>query len=270
MLLLTGSYQRITRVLTFLVVSMSLAFLVNAFLSTPDWAAMIEGFVPTISEGNIITTVALVGTTVVPYNLFLHSSLVTQRWKDISGLKYARIDTCIAVIIGGLVSMAIVVTGVKGQSLQVTQAADLALGLEPLMGAYAKYFMAFGLFAAGLTSAMTAPLAGALVIAGCFGWSTALHSRSMKWSVSLILGLGLLFSLLGIKPVQLITIAQLANGILLPLLSAYVIWIINKKSLMGRHTNSLTVNVLTWVVWLITLGLGWLSIYKVLGSNWLI
>jgi manganese transport protein len=265
LLLLSGSYKAITKILTLLVILMSLAFLLSAFMVKPVILDLLKGMVPVINPKNIITIVALIGTTVVPYNLFLHSSLVTEKWKNIQDLKYVRFDTMLAVILGGIVSMAIVITGAAGSAMDVSNATDLAKGLEPLMGAASKYFIAFGLFAAGITSAVTAPLAGSLVITGCFGWSTKINGKPMRWSIVLILGLGLIFASFGIRPVQLITIAQLANGVLLPLLSGYVIWLVNKKSLMGEHRNSRLLNLLSVVVWLITLLLGALSVMKVFG-----
>jgi manganese transport protein len=263
LLLLSGSYKVITKFLTFLVILMSLAFLLSAFMVKPAMADLLNGMVPQINPENIISIVALIGTTVVPYNLFLHSSLVIEKWKNFQDLKYVRFDTLLAVVLGGIVSMAIVITGAAGSAYEVSDATDLALGLEPLMGSWAKYFIAFGLFAAGITSAVTAPLAGSLVITGCFGWSSKINGKPMRMSIMIILGLGLIFASLGIKPIQLITIAQLANGILLPLLSAYVIWLVNKKSLMGEHRNSLWLNLLSLIVWLITLLLGGLSVMKV-------
>jgi manganese transport protein len=263
LLLLSGSYKVITKFLTFLVILMSLAFLLSAFMVKPAMADLLNGMVPQINPENIISIVALIGTTVVPYNLFLHSSLVIEKWKNFQDLKYVRFDTLLAVVLGGIVSMAIVITGAAGSAYEVSDATDLALGLEPLMGSWAKYFIAFGLFAAGITSAVTAPLAGSLVITGCFGWSSKINGKPMRISIMIILGLGLIFASLGIKPIQLITIAQLANGILLPLLSAYVIWLVNKKSLMGEHRNSLWLNLLSLIVWLITLLLGGLSVMKV-------
>lgn len=264
-LLYSGSYKLITRILTLLVILMSLAFLLSAIMVKPPLLDLLKGMVPTIQTDNILTIVALIGTTVVPYNLFLHSSLVIEKWKSIEDLKFVRFDTFLSVVMGGVVSMAIVITGAAGSALEVSSASDLAKGLEPLMGSMAKYFIGFGLFAAGITSAVTAPLAGSLVITGCFGWSTDISEKPMRWSIGLILGLGLFFASLGIRPVQLITIAQLANGILLPLLSGYVIWLVNKKSIMGDFKNTIFMNVLSLIVWLITLLLGALSIMKVLG-----
>lgn len=264
-LLYSGSYKLITRALTFLVILMSMAFLLSAMMVRPSVLDLIKGMVPTINTDNILTIVALIGTTVVPYNLFLHSSLVIEKWKSIKDLKFVRFDTFLSVVLGGVVSMAIVIAGAAGSALEVSSASDLAKGLEPLMGSMAKYFIGFGLFAAGITSAVTAPLAGSLVITGCFGWTSNISGKPMRWSIGLILGLGLIFASLGIRPVQLITIAQLANGILLPLLSGYVIWLVNKKSIMGDFKNTIFMNVLSLMVWLITLLLGVLSVMKVLG-----
>lgn len=264
LLLFSGSYTFITKALTGLVVLMSLAFISSALMVQPSWGLLFEGLVPSVRSETIITTVALIGTTVVPYNLFLHSGLVAKRWQKVADLRYVRVDTLVSVVLGGLVSMAIVITAHAGAAYEVATAADLARGLEPLLGGvWAKYFISFGLFAAGITSAITAPLAGAFVISGCFGWSTDLSSWSMRASILLILGLGLVFASLGIRPVQLITMAQLANGVLLPLLSAYVIWLANQKSLMGNFINSLKMNLLGIFIWLITLILGTLSILKV-------
>ncbi len=262
-LLLTGSYKTISNYLTGLVILMSIAFLGTAIWSKPDLQDLMYGFSPKVNTENIFTIVALIGTTVVPYNLFLHSSLVSQKWKSVQDLKYIRVDTMIAVVLGGLVSMAIIITAKAGSAIEVKSAVDLAIGLEPMMGKMAKYFMAFGLFAAGITSAITAPLAGSLVVAGSFGLSTDLKSLPMRISIIGILGLGLVFSSFGIKPIQLILFAQLANGVLLPLLSGYILWLVNKKSVMGLHTNRLWMNVIAFGIWLITLVLGGMSVWKV-------
>jgi Mn2+/Fe2+ NRAMP family transporter len=264
LLLLTGNFKTITRYLTVLVILMSLAFLITAILLKPDFHALLNGFVPVVNSGNILNIVALIGTTVVPYNLFLHSTLVGKKWNEISDIKYIRFDTVVSVVLGGLVSMAIVVTAASGKILAVESATDLAIGLETLLGSYAKYFIAFGLFSAGVTSAITAPLAGAMVVCGCFSWSTEIQSSAMRLSIIIILGLGLVFSSFGIKPIQLISWAQISNGILLPLLSAYILWLVNKKSVMKDHINTLSMNIIGGLIWFITLILGIWSVFKVL------
>lgn len=262
-LLLSGNISLITKFLTILVVGMSVAFLISAFLVFPAIDVFSKGFIPSINPSNTLVIVALIGTTVVPYNLFLHASLVAQKWKSPDKLGMLRKDTFLAIVIGGLVSMAILITGASQQGGIVSSAVDMAIGLEPLLGKFATYFIAFGLFAAGLTSAMTAPMAAALVVCGTFGWHTDIKSFAMRMSMSMTLLLGLIFASLGIKPVQLITLAQIANGILLPLVAAYLIWLVNQTSIMGNFKNSPTQNLIAGSIWFITLILGGVSLYKV-------
>lgn len=261
--LLSGNMSLITKFLTALVVGMSIAFLMAAVMVFPSWAEFGRGFVPTVNGGNILVIVALIGTTVVPYNLFLHASLVAQKWHASEDLGVLRKDTLIAIVIGGMVSMAIVITGASQQGGAVSSAVDMAVGLEPLLGKYATYFIAFGLFAAGLTSAMTAPMAAALVVCGSFGWDNSIKSMPMRISMGLIVFLGLLFASLGIKPVQLITLAQVANGILLPLVAAYLIWMVNQSGIMGKFQNTKIQNVIAGTVWLVTVVLGVVSLVRV-------
>lgn len=262
-LLMTGSYKRVEQVMVVIVLVMSLVFLVTACMAAPSIPEILAGFVPSVTPSNILTIVSLVGTTVVPYNMFLHASLVSKKWTKPAELGYVRADTFIAVFIGCLVSMAIVVTGAASASDSIQSVTDLAKSLEPLLGEASLYFLGTGLFAAGITSALTAPLAGALVICGCFGWNDHLASSAMRWSFSLILLLGIFFASLGIKPVHLITIAQLANGILLPVLSTFILWLVNDKRTMHAYTNHFLANFIALAIWVITWVLGAKSIFNV-------
>lgn len=265
-LLLIGNYKLLTGFLTGIVLLMSLAFLTTAILTLPEIATFGRGFIPKPSSDNLLTILALIGTTVVPYNLFLHASLVSKKWSSPIDLPYIRTDIFVSVMLGGLVSMAIVITAAASEPSGVENAADLARGLSVLLGEWGTNFMAFGLFAAGLTSAITAPMAGGLVVTGAFGLSNAMDGLPMRLSMGLILGLGIVFSSLGIKPIELITIAQLANGMLLPLLSGYILWLVNKKDLMKSEVNSLGQNLIAFFIWIITLILGGLSFWKVIAG----
>ena len=162
--------------------------------------------------------------------------------------------------------MAIVITAAASEPSGVENAADLARGLSVLLGEWGTNVMAFGLFAAGLTSAITAPMAGGLVVTGAFGLSTAMDGLPMRLSMGLILGLGIVFSSLGIKPIELITVAQLANGMLLPLLSGYILWLVNRKDLMKSEVNGTGQNLIAFFIWIITIILGGLSLWKVIAG----
>jgi len=157
-LLYIGNYKVLEKTLVSLVILMSIAFLITAILTKPDISEILSGiFIPKFPNNSILTIIGLIGTTVVPYNLFLHAALVKEKWHQKSDLKFARKDTLIAVILGGLVSTCIIISASAIQTQEINNASDLAKGLEPLFGSFAKYFLAIGLFAAGITSAITAP-----------------------------------------------------------------------------------------------------------------
>jgi manganese transport protein len=263
-LLYIGNYKVLERALVSLVILMSLAFLITAILTKPNLVEIFKGvFVPKFPQDSILTIIGLIGTTVVPYNLFLHAALVKEKWHKESDLKYARKDTIVAVILGGIVSMSIIISASAIQTQDISNASDLAKGLEPLFGSFAKYFLAIGLFAAGITSAITAPLAAAFVATGCLGWNTNMRSKKFRSVWIFILVLGVLFSSLGIKSIEIIKFAQVANGILLPVIAGFLLWIMNRSSILGKHRNNVIQNIFGFVILAITVFLGLKSVLKV-------
>ncbi|MGS2725987.1 Nramp family divalent metal transporter [Psychroserpens sp. BH13MA-6] len=263
-LLYFGNYKILEKALISLVILMSISFLITAIMTKPDISKIIEGmFIPSLSETSILTVIALVGTTVVPYNLFLHASLVKEKWQHTSDLKHVRRDTIVAVILGGMVSISIVIAAAAITSSEIYSAADLAKGLEPLFGNYATVFMSVGLFAAGITSAITAPLAAAFVASGCLGWRDSMSSRRFRAVWIFVLVLGVVFSSVGFKSIEIIKFAQVANGLLLPLIAGFLLWVMNKSSLLGKFKNSLWQNSIGWFILGISIFLGVKSILKV-------
>lgn len=254
LLLWSGNYKRIEKFLTGLVILMSVVFLVTAIASKPDWGAVIKGlFVPSMGENDLMTIVGLIGTTVVPYNLFLHASSSSERWK--SGNKEdvinARIDTVISIGLGGLVSMAIIVAAsanLHGTGAEISNGADMALAVEPILGSWAKWFIAIGLLAAGFSSAITAPLAAAFATTGSLGMEKDMKSNKFRaiWLVVIVIGAVLAIGL-GASPTELILVAQAANAIILPLIAFFVLYCVNSKS-MGEFKNGIFSNVLGIVI----------------------
>jgi len=263
-LLYIGNYKVLERSLIVLVILMSVSFVLTAVITKPNIVSIFKGiFIPKFPENSILTIIGLVGTTVVPYNLFLHASLVKEKWHNKSDLPLVRKDTIIAVFVGGIVSMAIIISASASNLTSINSAIDLAKGLEPLYGQAAKYFLAIGLFAAGITSAITAPLAAAYVIKGIFGWNDGLKSKKFKAVWMFILFLGVLFSSLKIKPIEIIKFAQITNGILLPIISGFLLWIMNKKHVLGKYSNNITQNIFGFIILVLTIFLGVKSIWKV-------
>ncbi len=265
-LLWIGNYKVLERYMISLVLLMSFSFLCAAVLTRPDWGAVLQGaFLPVFPKDSIFTIIGLVGTTVVPYNLFLHASLVRERWSSEADLKPARKDTFVSIILGGLVSMAVIITAAGSGLTDVSNAMDMAHGLEPLYGRYATYFVATGLFAAGITSSVTAPLAAAYVANGCFGWEASLTDMRFRIIWMAIISIGIVFASLGFNPIELILFAQVANGILLPVIALFLWWVVNRSGVLGIYKNTLWQNIIAGIIIFITILLGLRSITKVFG-----
>ncbi len=265
-LLWSGNYELIERTFVVLVIVMGLAFVANAILVRPDLGALGRGFVPAVPEGSAYLIAGLIGTTVVGYNLFLHASTVQERWGGPDDLAACRTDTIASVLFGGAITLSIVITAaaVFPAGTEIGDVGAMANQLEPVFGGFALTFFAIGLFAAGFTSAMSAPLAGAYATAGALGWDVDLKSTRFRAIWLTILGTGTVFSGLGYDPVQVIVFAQVANGILLPILAVFLIYAMNNDALLGEHTNSTLQNALGAVVTLVVIGIGLRTIYDVL------
>ncbi|MGF1471276.1 MAG: Nramp family divalent metal transporter [Rubrobacteraceae bacterium] len=270
-LLASGIYSVIERVLVVLVVVMSVVFILTAILVRPNVGDILAGiFAPGIPSGSLVTVVALIGTTVVTYNFFLHSSSVQDKWPESvpmdEALGQARFDTGASIVLGGIITLAIIVTGAAaffGTGTEIESAGQMAQQLEPLLGPAAKWFFAVGLFGAGLTSSVTAPLAAAYATSGAFGWGRDLRSWKFRavWAIVIIFGTTL--AAVGANPVQVILFAQAANGLLLPLVAIFLLIVMNRSDLLGNYQNGIIGNVLGGIVVLVALFLGGRTLFTV-------
>lgn len=255
-----GQYKLIERCLIALVLMMSLAFIGTMLLTQPDLAALFKGaLIPVIPAGAILTVVALIGTTVVPYSLFLHAASAAQKWPKQhidpkAALKASRHDIALAIPLGGLISVAIVSTAAAaffGREQQLENVAQLAQSLTPLFGNAATWCLALGLLAAGLSSAITAPLAAAYALSGILGQPLDLKLPLFRFTCVFIVISGVLLASLGVRPVSVIWFAQVANGILLPLICLCLLLAMN-HSLLGQYKNNGWQNTLGTLVLLVS------------------
>ena len=253
-LLFLGKYKWVERTLIALVLFMSTCFIISCFLVKPDIAAIVKGFIPSINDGNILLIMALIGTTVVPYNLFLHASSISKKYNEKASLSDIRTENFVSILLGGLISICIIVVAASAQGSisSIESGKDLAIQLEPLAGKTASYLMGLGLWAAGLSSALTAPLAAAYAAKGVFKFEKGESSIYFKlsWIIVLVCGLGVIST--GLKPTLIIKFAQIMNAILLPLISVFLIYTCNQGAIMKKDANSLKQNILGGIVIIIT------------------
>ena len=269
LIMIKGNYQQIERLLVSLVLLMAIAFVLTFIVVKPDLGAMLSGmFKPSMPSGSLLTIIALIGTTVVPYNLFLHASAAKNRWSGAKDLKAAKTDTILSIGLGGLIAVLIVSTAsasLFAKGISVNSANEMAIQFEPLFGSWAKYLMGIGLFAAGLSSAITAPLATAYALSDISQLSGEAKVRAFRWISLSVLIIGAGFALADIKPIKIILLAQFANGLLLPIVTGFLLFAMNHRDLLGDYANSRTANILGAAVFIFTAFLGLRVIGKLMG-----
>ncbi len=272
------SIRTVAQFLGAFVYLMGLAFLLTAIFLKPDFTKIMHGlFIPTIPDvpGAGLLILGIIGTTVVPYDLFLGSSIVDKT----QTIREARIGLSIAIILGGIISMSIMTVGsaiTKGWTQSAINALDFNFSLikdslylinSSIINDLAVYIFGFGIFAAGFTSAITAPLASALTTKSIFGgnpekWKPkSLYFQLVAVGILLV---GVTFGFLQIKPVPAIIMAQAFNGFILPFISVFMIIIVNDPRVMKEKINSHFSNFMMGFVLFITLLIGFLNVIKAL------
>lgn len=254
MVLWKGNYKMVESFLVALVIVMSFVFIITAIASKPNIAEIIKGlFVPNVQEKEWMTVIGLIGTTIVPYNLFLHASSSAERWKNPDDIKNARVDSILSIGLGGIISMSIIIAAAANvQGTNIKNGADMALAIEPVVGSWAKWFIGIGLFAAGFTSAITAPLAAAFATSGVLGQERNLKAIKFKTIWIIVLFVGIALTVMGQKsPTELILVAQVANAIILPVMALFLIYCMNDEKL-GRYKNKWYHNAMGAVIILVT------------------
>jgi Mn2+/Fe2+ NRAMP family transporter len=254
LLLATGSTRWIARVAGGLVAVMGVAFLVTAVRLGPDLGELLKGLLlPSIPTGGTVLVLGLVGTTVVPYNLFLGSSLARD-----SKLGEMRWGLAVAVIGGGVISLGVLVVGTAlGGGLEYERLASV---LGDRLGRGAEASLAVGLFAAGFTSAVTAPLAAALTARSLLGenddprWDDGSLRYRAVWFAVLLTGMA--FGIADLRPIPVIILAQAFNGVILPL-AAIFLWVaVTDRELLGDGVNTRFQNIVMGAVVLVCVVLG--------------
>ncbi|MDX1586388.1 MAG: Nramp family divalent metal transporter [Balneolaceae bacterium] len=265
LLLWFGSTKVIAQSLGIIVAIMGICFLSTAILMKPSLSSIIySSFVPRFPSGSEILIIGLIGTTVVPYNLFLGSGI-----KHTQNLKEMRISLATAVILGGVVSMAVMIVGSSISGEFSYEALGGSLG--GTLGNWASLFFGVGLFAAGLSSALTAPLAAALTARGFLGsetdsgWKDGGKKMRLVWASVLLIGV--IFGVLQVQPIPAIILAQALNGIILPFVTIFLLLVMNDASLLDRKAiNSNAYNLIMGMIVFATLVIGLTNLAKAMNN----
>lgn len=220
-----GGSRWISYIMTGLVGLMGIAFLALALQGDFIFSDVIKSaIVPVIPDGSEWITLALVGTTIVPYNIFIGSAISKGHT-----IPLMRIGLTISVLIGGLITAWIMLAGTMVGSF--SSFGELATLFQNKIGVIGALALGLGLFAAGFSSAITSPYAASLIASTVFG---AEKKSIVRFAWMSVLLTGFAFGISGIKPIPVILAVQALNGFILPLLTYFLILIVNDSRVVAE------------------------------------
>ena len=252
------SYRVVERTLFVLLLAF-IAYPVSAFMLKPDWGQVVTGLLPSAPAGPsaLVFALALVGTTITPYLLFYMQASVVDKGIDRASARYARLDVFLGAAMAGIFAFfIIVVTGTVlfPAGIHVQTADEAAQALVPLAGPNAGLLFGIGLCGASLLGAVIMPLSTSYAICEAFGWESGISKNFRDapvfmglFTLLLIVG-GLIVLIPGLSLIPLIIAAQIANGVLLPIILVFVLKLATDRGVMGEAASGRVGAILGWFV----------------------
>ncbi len=251
------------RVVEFVILTLvgiiGLAYVFEVSLVKPDWLAVAEGvFTPRLTSDSLVIAMGMLGATVMPHNLYLHSGVIlTRRHSDpginVHASRAALIDSVLALNLAWLVNSAMVVMAAGTfflHGMQVDSIEDAHQTLAPLLGEAAAVVFAIALLASGLSSSTTATLAGQIIIEGFLNIRFGLLLRRLITVIPAIVVLAL-----GLDAYNILIASQVALSIQLPFAIVPLVWLTARKSVMGQQVNAYLTTALASLAAAVVIGL---------------
>lgn len=247
-ILWTGGRNWISTLMMILVGLMGVAFAALAFSQPLSLQTLLSASVtPVIPAGAELLVLGLVGTTIVPYNIFIGAGISKGET-----IPLMRIGLSVSVAIGGLITAAILIAGTSVKSFSSFGELSTALGSQ--VGAWGSGALAWGLFAAGFSSAITSPYATSIIASSVFGITRERHSRLAGIAVLIV---GFTVAISGLQPIPVILAVQAINGLILPLLTLFLLLIVNDPLIMPLpHRHGKLYNIALLVIFFAVLLIG--------------
>lgn len=241
-------------IISTLVAVICISYAIELFLAKPDWAATgLHVLMPSLPDGEaVLIAVGMLGATVMPHVIYLHSQLVQHRNKDLTEkdrkrhLKMERLDITIAMNIAFIVNAAMVTVSAAvffRNGMVVDSIEQAHKSLSPLLGAASSGAFGLALIASGLSSSAVGAMAGQAIMQGFVG-------LKINDNVTRLVTMfpGMLIIVLGINPMQALVLSQVTLSFVLPVAIIPMILITKRKDLMGSMVNKTITNAVGWAV----------------------
>lgn len=258
LLTMSGSYRRIEKVLL-AIACVFVTYIIAGVMVGPDWGeALFDTVVPHVhaTPQYLSLLVASVGTAIAPWMLFLAQSNVVEKNARAEDLPYQRIDTVTGAVAASVISWFIILTTgavLNPAGIQVSSAEDAAAALAPLVGDYAEALFGAGLTGASFLAACVLPGITSSAVCEAFGWERGAdrswaEAPAYRGIITAVIAISAAVVLIpNVNLFGIMMVAQVINGVLLPVLLVFMVLIASDKHVMGRYVNGRAWNALTWL-----------------------
>jgi len=243
--LLYGKYgqKTIEIIISILIAVICIAYTIELFLAKPDWREVgIHTIIPMLSSSDaVLIAVGMLGATVMPHVIYLHSQLVQHRSTDSSDdgklrhLRMEKIDIIIAMNIAFIVNAAMVIVSAAvfyKNGIAVSTIEQAHKSLQPLLGPLSSGAFGIALLASGLSSSVVGTMAGQTIMKGFVNLSIPVNVRRLITMMPALIIIGL-----GINPMYALVLSQVALSFILPFPIIQMLTIAKRKKLMGILAN---------------------------------
>jgi manganese transport protein len=271
LLLSQKKQQHVERVIIGFVAIIGFAYLIELLIAQPDLGEIASGMlIPRLGDGSLLVAVGIIGATVMPHNLYLHSALVQPRSKSTDAThnrrlyRMTKLDSFIALNGAWCVNSAILIMSAAtfaAGGLVVTSIDEAHHTLEPLLGSFSALAFAIALLASGLSSSTTATLASQVISDGFAGRRFNAWARRLAIMIPVVLFIGL-----GVDPMKISDLSQVSLSFQLPFAMIPLILFTRNRHIMGEYTNTRSINLLAYGITIVIIGLNLWLISQVLSS----
>jgi len=265
-LLLSNGYRRIEKLIIAFVSLIGLSFLYELSLVHIPWAEVATGWVtPAIPLGSIPVIMSVLGAVVMPHNLFLHSEIIQSRQLNRKGtdviekqLRFEFVDTLNSMVVGWAINSSMIILAAAtffASRTTVTELGQAQAMLQPMLGRAAAIVFGGALLMAGLSSSVTAGMAGGSIIAGMSGEPYDPSDNHTRLGIMITLLGALLIALVITNPFKGLIFSQIALSIQLPWTIVLQILLTSNPRVMGKYVNTILDRVFLWTTTVVVSGL---------------
>jgi len=258
LVIIKGSY-RVMEYIFFAFSGFQLCYVLAGSLAPVDWGLALRSLViPSfrMDSGYLMLVVAMIGTTITPWMQFYIQASVVDKGIGAKHYKYEKADVLFGAFVTDFISFFIIVTCAAtlfAQGIRVDSAQDAALALAPISSRFASALFAIGLFGASILTASIVPLSTAYAVSEAFGFESGVSKKFSQapfffglFTLMILVGAGAVLWP-GLSLIRIMILSETVNGILLPVILVFILLLINRPEVMGRHVNGRIYNAVSWV-----------------------